>query len=128
MRDIYTTSDERYKMLAQTTILVIDDEQAMRDSCHQVLTKDGYRTETAEDGDRGLQKIREIKPDLVLVDLKMPGLSGMELLEKIGDIDPNIVSIHIHAHRLVEDLDEAKDVVRKLAESIRPSEIEAAIR
>ena len=42
--------------------------------------------------------------------------------------DPNIVPIHIHVHRLVEDLDEAKDVVQKLAETIRPSEIEAAIR
>lgn len=107
MRDIYTTSDERYKMPAQTTILVIDDEQAMRDSCHQVLTKDGYRTETAEDGDRGLQKIKEIKPDLVLVDLKMPELSGMELLEKIGDIDPNIVSIVITGYATIESAVEA---------------------
>lgn len=42
--------------------------------------------------------------------------------------DPNIVAMHIHAHRLVEDLDEAKDIVLKLAETIRPSEIEAAMR
>ncbi|MBA7592736.1 hypothetical protein ES708_34929 [subsurface metagenome] len=42
--------------------------------------------------------------------------------------DPNIVAVHIHVHKLVEDLDGAKEVVEKLAEVIRPSEIEAAIR
>ncbi len=54
-------------------ILVIDDEEVIRDSCSQVLIKEGYQTETAGDGETGLQKIREVKPDLVLVDLKMPG-------------------------------------------------------
>jgi len=93
--------------LMKATILVIDDEQAMRDSCRQALTKDGYLTETAEDGDSGLQKIRQIKPDLVLVDLKMPGMSGMELLEKIRDIDPNIVSIVITGYATIESAVEA---------------------
>ena len=94
-------------MPGQATILIIDDEQAMRDSCRQVLIKDGYRTETAEDGDSGLQKIRQIKPDLALVDLKMPGMSGMELLEKIGDIDPNIVSVVITGYATIESAVEA---------------------
>ena len=107
MRDVYTTSEERHKISEKATILVIDDEKAMRDSCCQVLTKDRYRTETAENADSGLQKIREIKPDLVLVDLKMPGLSGMELLEKIGDIDPNIVSIVITGYATIESAVEA---------------------
>ena len=107
MEDVYTTSEERHKMPGNATILVIDDEEAMRDSCCQVLTKGGYRTETAEDGNSGLQKIREIKPDLVLVDLKMPGMNGMELLEKIGDIDPNIVSVVITGYATIESAVEA---------------------
>jgi len=107
VRDIYRTSEEQYKMPGNATILVIDDEKAMRDSCYQVLTKDGYRTETSEDGDSGLQKIMEIRPDLVLVDLKMPGMSGMELLEKIGDFDPNIVSIVITGYATIESAVEA---------------------
>ena len=89
-------------MLGKATILVIDDEDIMRKSCCRVLNKDGYRTETAEDGDSGLQKIREIKPDLALVDLKMPGMSGMELLEKIRGIDPNIVSVVITGYATIE--------------------------
>ncbi len=94
-------------MREQATIIVIDDEQAIRDSCCQVLTKDGYRADTAINGDIGLQKIRDIKPDLVLIDLKMPGIGGMELLEKIEDIDPNIVSVVITGYATIESAVEA---------------------
>ena len=76
-------SDVRPKGPSQARILVIDDEAFMRDSCHQVLTKSGYCVETVEDGDEGLRKARQIRPDLILVDLKMSGIHGMELLEKI---------------------------------------------
>ena len=107
MIDDNTTSEDKLRISEKGTILVIDDEQAMRDSCLQVLTKDGYRTETAEDGDIGLDKVREIQPDLVLVDLKMPGLSGMEVLERISEIDPNIVSVVITAYATIESAVEA---------------------
>ena len=76
-------------------ILVIDDEESIRDSCSQVLIKEGYQTETAGDGETGLQKVKEVRPDLVLVDLKMPGVCGMEVLKKIRDIDPNIIAVVI---------------------------------
>ena len=92
----------------QASILIVDDEETMRDSCCQILRKDGYLVDAAEDGDSGLQKIREIKPDLVLVDLKMPGMSGMELLEKIGDIDPDIVSVVITGYATRGSAVEAK--------------------
>jgi len=107
VRSVNITSEERHKLSKQATILVIDDEKAMRDSCSQVLTKDGYRTETAEDGEGGLEKVSRIKPDLVLVDLKMPGMSGMELLEKIAEIDSNIVSIVITGYATIESAVEA---------------------
>lgn len=76
-------------------ILVIDDEEVVRDSCSQVLIKEGYQTETAGDGETGLRKIRDVRPDLVLVDLKMPGVCGMEVLKKIRDIDPEIIAVVI---------------------------------
>jgi len=97
--DVYTRSSEEAH---KATILIVDDDEAMRDTCCQVLTQDGYRAETAEDGDGGLQKIRGVKPDLVLVDLKMPGMSGMEFLDKIGDIDPTIVPVVITAYANTE--------------------------
>jgi len=88
-------------------VLVIDDEESMRDSCTQILTKSGYQAETAEDGHSGLQKIKELKPDLVLIDLKMPGISGFEVLEKISGIDPNIIPIVITGYATVESAVEA---------------------
>jgi len=94
-------------MSKQASILVIDDEESMRDSCRQVLTKTGYETQTAENGDVGLQKIRDAKPDLVLVDLKMPGMGGMELLERIAEIDANIISVVITGYATIESAVEA---------------------
>lgn len=95
-------SEQGHEIKKQATVLVVDDEKAMRESCCQALAMDGYRTETAEDGNIGLQKLREVKPNLVLVDLKMPGMSGIELLEKIGDIDPNIVPVVITGYANTE--------------------------
>ena len=91
-------------------VLVIDDEESMRDSCSQILTKDGFQTETAEDGSIGLEKTKEIKPDLVLVDLKMPGISGMEVLEKIKEVDPNIISVVITGYATVESAVDAMKI------------------
>jgi len=117
-------------MVGKGTILVIDDEKAMRDSCCQVLMKDEYQTETAVDGDTGLQKIRDVKPDLVLVDLKMPGIGGMELLEKIGDIDPNIVSIVITGYATIESAVEAmkRNAYDFLPKPFTPDQLRIVIR
>jgi len=92
---------DRY-MVDKTTILVIDDEESMRDSCRQVLIKEGYRVEVAEDGTLGLERLKTSKPDLALVDLKMPGISGMNLLEKVKDIDPTIIAIVITGYATLE--------------------------
>lgn len=116
-------------MREQATIIVIDDEKAMRDSCCQVLTKDGYRAETAINGDIGLQKIRDIKPDLVLIDLKMPGMGGMELLEKIEDIDPNIISVVITGYATIESAVEAmkRSAYDFLAKPFTPDQLRIVI-
>jgi signal transduction histidine kinase len=94
-------------MSENATILVIDDEEAIRDSCCQVLSRAGYGTRTAENGNIGLEKITETKPDLVLVDLKMPGMSGMEVLEKIAEIDASIVCVVITGYATIESAVEA---------------------
>jgi two-component system sensor histidine kinase/response regulator len=89
------------------TVLVIDDEESMRDSCHQVLTKEGYRVETAVDAESGLRKVRELSPDIVLVDLKMPRMSGTAVLKEITAIDPTIVAVVITGYATVESAVEA---------------------
>lgn len=111
-------------------ILVIDDEESMRDSCKQILVKDGYRVETASDGKTGLEKIRELRSELVLIDLKMPGLSGMEVLEKTREIDPNIISVVITDYATVESAVEAmkRGAYDFLPKPFTPDELRIIIR
>jgi len=101
------TTKQRHRARERATVLVIDDERAMRDACCQALSREGYKTEAAENAETGLQKAKQVKPDVVLVDLKMPGMSGMELLERIRDIDANIVSIVITGYATIESAVEA---------------------
>ena len=111
-------------------ILVIDDEESMRDSCSQTLTKGGFRAETAEDGSIGLEKVKETKPDLILIDLKMPGISGMEVLEKVKKIDPNIISVVITGYATVESAVEAmkRGAYDFLPKPFTPEELRIIIR
>lgn len=83
-------------------ILIIDDEEVMCDSCRQVCRKEGYSVETALNGEKGIKKTIEKKPDLVLIDLKMPGMNGIEVLERIKDINPGIVPIIITGYATID--------------------------
>ena len=83
------------------TVLVIDDEESMRDACSQILIKDGYDVIISENSLSGIGLVKDKKPDLVLVDLKMPGINGMDVLEKIRDIEPNIISVVITGYATI---------------------------
>ena len=88
-------------------ILVIDDEESMRDSCSMILAKDGFKPDTAENGSVGLEKMQALHPDLILIDLKMPGISGFEVIDKAKEFDPNIIAIVITGYATVESAVEA---------------------
>ena len=64
-------------------ILIIEDDQFLRDLMERKLIKEGFDVETAIDGEAGLQKIKSGKPDLVLLDVILPGLDGFSILEKV---------------------------------------------
>jgi two-component system sensor histidine kinase/response regulator len=83
-------------------ILVVDDDESIRDSCTQVLIKNQYTVETAEDGRIGLAKMKTFCPDLLLLDLKMPGLSGMDVLKEIHDRDPYLIIVVITGYASIE--------------------------
>ena len=114
----------------KSRILVIDDEESMRDSCALILSKEGYVPELAEDGSVGLKKAKEIKPDLVLIDLKMPGISGMEVLDKIQEIDPHIIPVVITGYATVESAVEAmkKGAYDFLPKPFTPDQLRLIIR
>lgn len=88
-------------------ILVIDDEEIVRESCVRILQGQEYRVKTADNGDMGLITLKEFQPDLVLVDLKMPGMSGFEVLEEIYAYDATIVTIVISGFATVNSAIEA---------------------
>ncbi|MHC4434736.1 MAG: sensor histidine kinase, partial [Planctomycetota bacterium] len=82
-------------MEARERILIIDDEEVVLDSCSQILKSSDYEIATAHDGESGLQLVSQFEPDLVFVDLKMPGLSGIEVIKRICEADATIVTIVI---------------------------------
>lgn len=83
-------------------ILVIDDEKVVRDGCKRVLTGKDYSVEVAEDGQEGLDLLAAESIDMVLLDLKMPGLSGEEVLEKVNVTYPEIPVIVITGHGTID--------------------------
>jgi DNA-binding NtrC family response regulator len=64
-------------------VLVVDDEAAALKSLSELLVEQGYSVETATDGNRALEKLDEVNPDVVLTDLDMPGMDGLELLRRL---------------------------------------------
>ncbi len=72
------------------TILVVDDEQSIRFLYREELEEDGYRVITAADGEEALRKVRKEKPDLITLDIRMPGMDGIEVLHRIREMDKEI--------------------------------------
>ena len=94
-------------MNAPAKILVVDDEMGIREGCRRVLAEEGYDIDLAEDGTIGLQRVQEKAYDLVLVDLMMPGIGGLDLIKKIYEIDPEIILVVITGYATIETAVEA---------------------
>ncbi len=88
-------------------IIVIDDDEAMRRACQAALRRAGYEVETYADGESGLKRMAEVGAGLLVVDLKMPGMGGMEVINRIKKINPDIVAIVITGFATVSTAVEA---------------------
>lgn len=89
-------------MKDKVVILVIDDEKGICDFFQKILTKEGYKVLTALSGEEGLTIVKREKPDIVLLDLKMPGMDGIEVLRSVKKIDKNIVVVMLTAYGTME--------------------------
>jgi len=89
-------------MSSQANILVIDDDETLRDWCEKILSQAGNRVATAEDGLKGLDILKKKSFDLIILDLKMPGLSGMEVLKKVNEEYPETSVVIITGQATVE--------------------------
>ncbi|MCK5088327.1 MAG: response regulator, partial [Melioribacteraceae bacterium] len=83
-------------------VLIVDDEKTLRDSLKIVLEEEGYETDTSGDGLEALDKIQQEDFDIVITDIKMPNLDGMELLEKASQIRPDTFFIIMTAYASVK--------------------------
>lgn len=116
-------------------ILVIDDEKLIRWTLEDVLRREGYVVISAESGEAGLKLVEEQNPDLILLDLRLPGMDGMAVLERVKEIEPDPLVIILTAHGTVEsaveamskgafnylnkpfDVEETKVIIRKALET-----------
>ena len=76
-------------------ILIIEDEEILLNILKKKLIDEKYEVLTALDGEEGLQIMKEKKPDLILLDIKLPGMDGMELLDYVEDHFPDLIAVLI---------------------------------
>ncbi len=83
-------------------IMVVDDEMIVRESLFQWFKKYGHEVETASSGPEALEKLRELPFELIFVDIKMPGMSGIELLERVKEEYPDTIVVIMTAYGSIE--------------------------
>ena len=91
-------------------ILIIDDEKSIRKTLSEILSYEGYKIDEAGDGEEGLKKFSEKPYDVVLCDIKMPKLDGLEFLDRSKEINPDVPVIMISGHG---NIDTAVEAVKK---------------
>ena len=84
--------------MSSTKILIVDDELIMRESLSGWLTRDGHTVQTAPSGEDALLKLKEARFDILLVDIKMEGISGLDVLQHVKESDPDVAVVMITAY------------------------------
>ena len=89
------------------TILIIDDDDQLRKSFEKLLAEEGYTVETAASGETGLDMLRKNAPDLVILDMRLPGMNGFETFKAINKIEPKLPVVIMTAYGTTETAIEA---------------------
>jgi len=93
--------------MGATRVLVVDDELIMRESLAGWLERDGYEVEKAPSGEEALERSKSSRYDILIVDIKMEGMSGLELLKHINENDPEVAIVMITAYGSISTAIEA---------------------
>ena len=88
-------------------VLVVDDQSIVRETIEDILNREGYDISSASSGEEALEMMHKEKFDILLSDIKMPGMSGLELVEKAHHEVPDVVSILLTAYPSVDSIDQA---------------------
>jgi signal transduction histidine kinase len=92
---------------APPRVVVIDDDEVIRVSCRRILSRQGYEVEVYDRGADGLARVRQEAPPLLLVDLKMPEMDGLQVLEEVRRTDPGVVVVVITGYATIATAVEA---------------------
>jgi two-component system, NtrC family, response regulator AtoC len=111
-------------------VLVVDDEFSVRDSLEQWFRRDGYRTASAANATEALARLDGESWDVVLLDIKMPGMDGLELQRRIHEVSPEVVVIMITAYAAVDTAVQAlkEGAFDYIAKPIDPDELSHVVR
>ena len=111
-------------------VLVVDDEEIARTNLEHILKKDGHRVKTAANGLEALERLKDQKFDLILTDLKMDKMDGIQLLEAAKEIDPHAAIMMITGYATVDSAVEAlqKGAVHYLSKPIKIDELRASVK
>ncbi|TET12839.1 sigma-54-dependent Fis family transcriptional regulator [Candidatus Aerophobetes bacterium] len=114
----------------QKNILLVDDDMSVRTVFSSVLRREGYRVNTVKDGYEAIKVVEEKDFDLALVDLMMPGLDGIQVLERIKSRRPEIRVVIYTGYGSVPTVVEAmrKGAVDYLAKPFSPDELKAGVK
>jgi DNA-binding NtrC family response regulator len=85
-------------LVSSTKILIVDDELILRESLAGWLQRDGHTVDTASSGEEALEKLKEARFDIMLVDIKMEGISGLDVLQQVKENDPDVAIVMITAY------------------------------
>jgi putative nucleotidyltransferase with HDIG domain len=88
--------------MAGEKILIVDDEEMIRDLCYHILSAEGYQVMTAPNGKAALEELSRNMTDLLITDIKMPRMDGMELFEQVKGLNRDIVTIFITGHGTID--------------------------
>ena len=99
-----------FNIRSMAAILLIDDEKSIRNVLRDILLHEGYQVEEAADGEMGIQQVKDKSFDLVLCDIKMPKMDGLEVLQQLLLLHPDLPVIMISGHGTIET---AVDAVKK---------------
>lgn len=116
--------------VSRPKILIVDDEKIIRDGCNRILSKENIEVHLAENGEMGLEKIRDKAFDCLLLDLMMPGLSGMQVLDEIRKAHPELIVIVITGYATVENAVEAmkRGAYDFIAKPFTPDQLRLVVR
>src|ERR687894_2062011 len=89
------------------TVLIVDDERTLARAIRTFMTEAGYEAEVAGDAEKALELVESLRPDVVFADVRLPGMSGIDLLRQIREFDPAIPVIIMSAHGTIEGAVEA---------------------